>query len=295
MVVPPDIQAIKAEIEEIYEGGTDISIAHMISLQSSGLEAECHLHNLEYLGCVLPSCLLSGQRYQVYYYYNDRIQTRYTDPLPYFLVTHGSVLCFSGNAQIAILLKKEEQVEYFHAHFGQLKKLCCRLVDHAEAGGSGGRCFLQKGCLVAGHACKVDPDAKNQTIVFTRGSVFAFLRTGRLRNIASGALEEVSEDRRVGCLRVFLERVRDDSVKARMVNDMMFAIPEHLALAASEDACVIFDEKCAAEGLWIRERSLCGTFYGWGIHLSEGECVFDGKKTADLLEELCGLWQKGSA
>ncbi len=296
VVAPPDIQAVIKGIESIYETGADIMTAHIMCFQTSGDEEQCHLHNLEYLGCVLPCCVLSDKKYHVYYYYNDKFQTRYTDPLPYFLVTHRGVVCLSENIQTAIVLREEEQIAYFHSHFYELKKFCHRLVGYTEAAESRMKhTALRDGyCLVTGQLYRMNLETKKSTIIFTRNCISEFLNTGRLNIFLSGEEEVVDKVRRLEFLHTFLENIRNGHVKGRMVNEMFFGVPNHLAVLASEDfcTCTLSAERTMPLQLQIQERNLCQAFHDWAIHLSDSDWVFDMEKTAEVLTELYRLWQR---
>lgn len=299
LVVPPDVQAVRKGIENIYETGADITTSHIICFQTSGDEEQCRLHNLEYLGCVLPGCVLSGKKYHVYYYYNDKFRTRYTDPLPYFLVTHRSVVCLSENIQTAIVLRNEEQIAYFHSHFYELQKFCHRLVGYMgeDATGSGKQHAVANGeegyCLVTGRTYRMNLETKKSTIVFTQNCITEFLYTGRLKNFVSGEEEVVDKVRRLEFMYAFLEDIRNGCVKGRLINDMFFTVPGYLAVLASGNYCTLFDERTMMQQLQIQERNLCQSFHDWAFHLSDSDCVFDMEKTMEVLAELCRLWQRG--
>ena len=137
-------------------------------------------------------------------------------------------------------------------------------------------------------------ETKKSTIIFTRNCISEFLNTGRLNIFLSGEEEVVDKVRRLEFLHTFLENIRNGHVNGRMVNEMFFGVPNHLAVLASEDfcTCTLSAERTMPLQLQIQERNLCQAFHDWAIHLSDSDWVFDMEKTAEVLTELYRLWQR---
>ena len=98
-------------------------VRQIIAFDASGAAEDINLHNLGCFCSIFPICLLSKRHYHPYYYYDDTLAARYTDPYPYFLVTHGCVVCLSESGGQAMLLRGEDQVEGYHRHFQTSSRL----------------------------------------------------------------------------------------------------------------------------------------------------------------------------
>lgn len=109
-----------------------MEIRQIIGFDSSGVEADINLQNLEYFCQILPICLLSRQKYYPYYYYTNSDSINYADPFPYFLVTHSCVVCLSEDATYAMLLQSEDAIAYYRRHFKRLTVNCYSLVHYTK-------------------------------------------------------------------------------------------------------------------------------------------------------------------
>ena len=95
LTVPPTDTFLSGELLRRYlDGRMGAEVSQIIAFDASGAAEDISLHNLECFCRILPICLLSGRNYHPYYYY-DSIAARYTDPFPYFLVTHSCAVCLS--------------------------------------------------------------------------------------------------------------------------------------------------------------------------------------------------------
>lgn len=112
------------------DGRMGAQVRQIIAFDASGAAEDINLHNLECFCRVLPICLLSKRLYHPYYYYDDSIAARYTDPFPYFLVTHSCAVCLSEDGSQAMLLRGADQVERYHRHFQTLLERCHDLIQY---------------------------------------------------------------------------------------------------------------------------------------------------------------------
>ncbi len=131
LTVPPSADFLNNSILEQYlHGPTTANITQIIAFDSSGMPEDINLHNLDCFRQILPACLFSNKHYQPYYYYENNVAAQYTEPFPYFLLTHNCVICLSSDCTRAMLLRTAEQVAYFHQHFQVLLKQCYNLVQY---------------------------------------------------------------------------------------------------------------------------------------------------------------------
>lgn len=131
LTVPPTDTFLGDELLRRYlDGRMGAQVRQIIAFDASGAAEDINLHNLECFCRVLPICLLSKRLYHPYYYYDDSIAARYTDPFPYFLVTHSCVVCLSEDGSQAMLLRGADQVARYHRHFQTLLERCHDLIQY---------------------------------------------------------------------------------------------------------------------------------------------------------------------
>lgn len=118
LTIPPSDTFLVSELLRRYlDGRMNAEVSQIIAFDASGSEKDVNLHNLQSFCRVFPICLLSKRHYHPYYYYDNSIAARYTDPFPYFLITHSCVVCLSENGNQAMLLRGADQVNCYHRHF----------------------------------------------------------------------------------------------------------------------------------------------------------------------------------
>lgn len=286
LAAPAGMQILTECIGRLYTGKVSIRISQILCFDTCKMEKEYNLPNLECLCCVLPNAVLSREQYDIHYYYNEGTQTSYTDPLPYFLVTHGGALCFSENCQIGIYLPGQEQAAYFRACFYGLLRSCHRLLEYGNEA-SGGEALLEAaqkrgtcGILTAPFWMK----GEKMSMLFTRACVSGFLETGRM------ALAEGREERQK-LLQGFLEKIRGEESKGRMINDTLFQVPKNNSFIFSTDNfCLLYGEG-QRQAIKLREPNLCKALYDWAIHALDSDFVFDRERTVEILEEI--IFEKG--
>ena len=133
MIIPPSDTLIHDELLGRYlNGAIEAKVSQIITFDASGTEEEINLHNLAAFCRILPVCLLSGRNYHPYYYYENDVSERYSDPFPYFLVTGNSVVCLSGDGEHAMLLRREDQIACYHRHFQMLLSRCYELIQYTS-------------------------------------------------------------------------------------------------------------------------------------------------------------------
>lgn len=294
LAAPPHARVLEKCIENLYKEGSEIEITHIIRFDASETEHEYNLQNLDCLYHVLPACILSNQQYDVYYYYSNVVQTQYTDLLPYFLVTHSGVLCFSENFQIAIFLEEREQIEYFHARFYRLKQFCHRLIEYME------KPIIPKkyaAPALTGKECSImmsqpytmDVQTKKMIVLFTRKGILDFLITESQYDFFTGSVLTLDERRRTELLHIFLEKIKANQIKGRLMDDMGFSFPENLAVFIFAGLGLLICDKDGGWGIHVRESNLCKAFYDWSVRFSEGDYVLDKERTVEVLAEALGL------
>ena len=122
LTVPPTDTFLSGELLRRYlDGRMGAEVSQIIAFDASGAAEDINLHNLECFCRVLPISLLSKRHYHPYYYYDNSVAARYTDPFPYFLVTHSCVVCLSEGGGQVMLLRSPDQVACYHRHFPLLQ------------------------------------------------------------------------------------------------------------------------------------------------------------------------------
>ena len=131
LTVPPTDAFLGEELLRRYlDGSMEAEVSQIIAFDASGAAEDINLHNLECFCQILPMCLLSRRHYHPYYYYDNSIAARYTDPFPYFLATHSCVVCLSEDGTQAMLLRRPDQVVGYHRHFQSLLSQCYNLITY---------------------------------------------------------------------------------------------------------------------------------------------------------------------
>lgn len=131
MTVPPADTFLTSELLHRYlDDKMSMEISQIICFDASGTESDINLHNLECFCRIFPICLLSTQHYHPYYYYDNGVTTRYTDPFPYFLITRDCVVCLSEEGTRAMLLRAPDTVAYYRRHFQSLLSQCYSLIQY---------------------------------------------------------------------------------------------------------------------------------------------------------------------
>ena len=133
LTVPPTDAFLAGELLRRYlDGRMGADVRQIIAFDASGSLEDINLHNLKCFCSIFPICLLSKRHYHPYYYYDNTLTARYTDPYPYFLVTHSCVVCLSEDGGQAMLLRGADQVEGYHRHFQTLLERCHPLIQYTS-------------------------------------------------------------------------------------------------------------------------------------------------------------------
>lgn len=131
LILPPRDTFLVSELLRRYlDGRMNAEVSQIMAFDASASEKDVNLHNLQIFCRIFPICLLSRRNYHPYYYYDNSIAARYTDPFPYFLITHSCVVCLSGDGNQAMLLQGEDQVGCYHRHFQTLLARCHDLIQY---------------------------------------------------------------------------------------------------------------------------------------------------------------------
>ena len=131
LTIPPTETFLNGELLRRYlDGRIQAEVSQIVAFDASGTAEGVDLHNLECFCRIFPICLLSKRHYHPYYYYDNSITARYTDPFPYFLVTHTCVVCLSEEGRQAMLLRGVDQAACYHRHFQTMLSRCYSLVQY---------------------------------------------------------------------------------------------------------------------------------------------------------------------
>ena len=276
LTVPPTDTFLNDELLRRYlDGRMTGEISQIIAFDASGALEDINLHNLECFCRVLPICLLSKRHYHPYYYYDNSIAARYTDPFPYFLVTHNCVVCLSEDGTQAMLLRGEDQVGRYHRHFQSLLTQCYSLIqytadpveilasydDHTDANGfymimdqpCFGRLYDEK---VIDHYLRrnlpfYEPlrqvarqrfsrlrKVEQFYTLFSRSGLERFRRTGTLDDFPTAFVEPFPPEHRRLLMTALAERIRTGNVTGRLLEPGVF--PSYLSMTTSRDSGVGF-------------------------------------------------------
>lgn len=131
-VSPTDAMLTSALIYRYMDERMTMEISQIICFDASSAGADINLYNLECFCRIFPICLLSKQHYHPYYYYDNRIISRYSDPFPYFMVTHSCVVCLSEDNASALLLRSPDAIAYYQRYFRTLTGKCHSLIRYTS-------------------------------------------------------------------------------------------------------------------------------------------------------------------
>ncbi len=133
LTVPPSDTFLHTDLIHRYmDDKMSMDITQIICFDASSTGTDINLHNLEFFCRILPICLLSRQHYHPYYYYDNNISTHYTDPFPYFLITHSCVVCLSEDGACAMLLRSPDSIAYYRRHFQSLITSYYSLIQYTS-------------------------------------------------------------------------------------------------------------------------------------------------------------------
>lgn len=134
LTVPPSDSFLVTELLHRYmDDKITMEISQIICFDAASVQgADINLHNLESFCRILPICLLSGQHYYPYYYYDNSAPLHYTDPFPYFMVTHSCVVCLSEDGSCAMLLRAPDSISCYRRHFHALADRSHRLIQYTS-------------------------------------------------------------------------------------------------------------------------------------------------------------------
>ncbi len=272
IAVPCGVKGVEDCLAHVLSAENPVEVSHIVCFEVSGAAEEYSLGNLEAFGRLLPSCVLKRQKYHIYYYYSEMGKYAYTDPLPYYLVCHAGVLCFSRNCQTAMLIKDAEQIEYFHMCFYELKLSCQELTEYVNGRERVARIWQaaakeEEVCLITSEADQIRMGW--ETVLLDRRGVTGRLGAGR----GDPAIQS------------FARAVSDGSVRGRILKDMELPFVENMSLLVSMQEGILLCGREQTWGVCVREGSLCRALYDWCGYFSESEHVFDRENTIEILKE----------
>ena len=134
LTVPPSDSFLVTELLHRYmDDKITMEISQIICFDAGFAQGgDINLHNLESFCRILPICLLSGQHYHPYYYYDSSVPIHYTDPFPYFMVTHSCVICLSEDGSCALLLRSPDAISCYQRHFQSLADKSHSLIQYTS-------------------------------------------------------------------------------------------------------------------------------------------------------------------
>lgn len=276
LTVPPTDTFLGDELLRRYLGGRlTAEISQIIAFDASGAAEDINLHNLECFCRIFPICLLSHRHYHPYYYYDNSIAARYTDPFPYFLATHSCVVCLSEDGGQAMLLRSPDQVECYHRHFQSLLSQCYNLIQYTEnpveilssydgyTDDSGFYMIMDQPCFGRFYdEGVIDRHLRRELPFYDQLAEVARLRFGRLRTVEqfytffsrdglkrfceTGTLDDFPEafvkpfppNMRRQLLTALADHIRTGDVTGRLLEPGVF--PDYLSMTTSERSGVGF-------------------------------------------------------
>ena len=275
LTVPPTDIFLSDELLRRYlDGRMGAQVRQIIAFDASGAAEDINLHNLECFCRILPICLLSKRNYHPYYYY-DSIAARYTDPFPYFLVTHSCAVCLSEDGSQAMLLRGTDQVEQYHRHFQSLLKRCRPLTQYtadpveilesydASTDEDGFYMVMDQPCFgrfyddaVIRRYLRTDLpfydrlyEAARQRFgrlrtterfytLFSQNGLARFAETGTLDDFPEALVMPFPSEVRRGLMAAMAEHIRTGDVTGRLLEPGIF--PDYLSMTTSETSGVGF-------------------------------------------------------
>ena len=276
ITVPPSDTFLTGELIHRYlDNKTMMDISQIICFDAASTGTDINLHNLDCLCRILPICLLSRQHYHPCYYYDSNLSTRYTDPFPYFLITHSCVLCLSEEGTSAMLLRSSDAVSYYRRHFRALQEKCYNLIHYTtnplEILSSYQRCTEEDGfyivmdqpCFgrfyvddfVSNHLRKGIPDYKEilqaaterfallQKVsrfytFFTEAGIKRFMGDGTLDDFPVEIVEPFLPKERSKLVKKLAAAIKSGDVTGRIMQEGTF--PSYLAMCTSADQSIGF-------------------------------------------------------
>lgn len=276
LTVPPTDTFLGDELFRRYLGGRlTAEISQIIAFDASGAAEDINLHNLECFCRIFPICLLSRRHYHPYYYYDNSIAARYTDPFPYFMATHSCVVCLSEDGGQAMLLRSADQVECYHRHFQSLLSQCYSLIQYTAnpveilasydgyTDADGFYMIMDQPCFgrfydeaVIGRYLRRElpfydrlAEVARQRFgrlrmveqfytLFSVGGLKRFCETGTLDDFPDAFVAPFPPEARRQLLNALAERIRTDNVMGRLIEPGVF--PDYLSMTTSERSGVGF-------------------------------------------------------
>lgn len=276
MTVPPTETFLSDELLRRYlDGKMQAEVSQIIAFDASGAAEDINLHNLECFCRVLPISLLSKRHYHPYYYYDNSVAARYTDPFPYFLVTHSCVVCLSEGGGQVMLLRSPDQVACYHRHFQSLLSRCYSLIQYTTdpveildtydgyTDEDGFYMVMDQPCFGRFYDDRmIDSYLRHEIPFYERLSQAARRRFGRLRTAAqfytlftrsglerfvrTGVLDDFPEElvepfppaQRQQLLLAMAQRIRSGDITGRIVEPGVF--PDYLSMTTSQQSGIGF-------------------------------------------------------
>lgn len=276
MTVPPTDTVLGDELlRRCLDGKLNAEVSQIVVFDASGAAEDINLHNLECFCRIFPICLLSHRQYHPYYYYENSIAARYTDPFPYFLVTHSCVICMSEDGEQAMLLRRNDQVDRYHRHFQSLLLQCYSLIQYTAdpvailtsydsyTDESGFYMIMDQPCFgrfyddrTIGQYLRPELPFYERLVevarqrfdrlrsigrfctLFSRKGLERFCETGALDDFPTAFVKPFPPAARRQLMQALAERIRSGDVTGRLVESGVF--PDYLSMTTSEESGVGF-------------------------------------------------------
>lgn len=81
-------------------------------------------YGLRLLEWILPLCLAADNHYRPYFYYEHAAAPSYSDPMPYFILTGGHLLCLAQDMKTAVLYTNPSLISYYRQYTLDMAKQC---------------------------------------------------------------------------------------------------------------------------------------------------------------------------
>lgn len=276
MTVPPANTFLNEELLKRYlDDRMSMEISQIICFDASRAESDINIYNLECFSRILPLCLLSGQQYHPYYYYDNNASRHYTDPFPYFLITHTCVIGLSEDGTCAVLMNLKDQVSYYQRYFQSLLSQCYSLIQYtsdpleilklyqkctdadgfymAMAQPCFGRFYTDE--FIAGHLRQELPmlegifqaaadrfahlrQVSDFQTAFSEEGLRRFMESGTLDDFPTELVVPFTREEQVGLMRRLETSIRTGDVQGYLFREKSF--PNYLAMCTSSEGGVGF-------------------------------------------------------
>lgn len=315
--IPPSMSFFNNFVTDLRQNcDKKVSIKHIISFDA---DKEIDINGLKYLKSVLPICIILGQSYKVYYYYENNFSSKFVEPFPYFLVTHNHVMCFSVTGESVMLLSSKREAEYYHKNLKEYIESCRELITYSDnfvdfitkyqniIGDDTFMSMMTQPCTMSLMTEEMlhkkfvyDEDGYDYVIefikkhieklknykhihtIFSINGIKKFIKTGYLDEVPKQYMKRFNNDEIKSFINDFLNEIKSGNMSAQIYNDEQLCFPEYLSIAVGSNIGLnIF----VNDNFWDKDKF-------FSIHISEpGLCKLFNEFFKYLTEGIMSLSQ----